>query len=398
VLPIAIFVGLWQGSIFTQADTENYLSLATGDVRHAMLPFASRQLGPLVVRGLVNLLHVTIKTGFFIEGIASMIFFIGTVLFLLARSGAPRMMIPAVAGLSFWAQQFNGLVMPDLFYAALLCVFLLLIHRHHILAASLMMFPLALSRESTMLTLVCFLIAGWRRLRASEVFASLLATACGLIIAKHLAAHALPNKENITPMFYMAAKMPWNFLKNILGLKIWANVYQSCEVPKLIIPLHLGPLRKIGLCGFNAQLPVTMLSYGFASFGLLPLLLLKVRNVRLPSDSNRDLLLKFSVLYGGLSFILAPLLGEAFVRLFGYGWPLFLVALPILLGATRYPFSSGKTALIFLGLHLLLSWSMIFILSPVTLLAISVALYAAGWIVLRQSRHTFEYHAWGKRF
>jgi len=43
---------------------------------------------------------------------------------------------------------------------------------------------------------------------------------------------------------------------------------------------------------------------------------------------GRSTLLRFALLYGGVSFVLAPLLGAGFVHLMQYAWPLFLVALP----------------------------------------------------------------------
>ena len=76
-----------------------------------------------------------------------------------------------------------------------------------------MMFPLMVTRESTLLTLACFLIAGGRRLRLREAAASILATAAGMSIVHRLTRDAMPNREHISPMFYMVAKMPWNFLK-----------------------------------------------------------------------------------------------------------------------------------------------------------------------------------------
>jgi hypothetical protein len=126
-LPVAVAAGLAMDGIYTQSDTTHYLNLAAG--RPAMLPFASRQLGPLVVRGLSHLPGVTIERGFLIEGLAALVFFFCTVMFLLVRSGAQRWMIAAIAGMFFWAEQFNALVLPDIFYGALLCGFLLLLRK-----------------------------------------------------------------------------------------------------------------------------------------------------------------------------------------------------------------------------------------------------------------------------
>jgi hypothetical protein len=64
-------------------------------------------------------------------------------------------------------------------------------------------------------------------------------------------------------------------------------------------------------------------------FGLLPLLaaFLWWRHRRF---AGRSPLLRFTLLYGAASFLLGPMLGNWILHLVGYGWPLFLVALPLL--------------------------------------------------------------------
>lgn len=384
--PIAIAAALWMRHIFDQADTTHYLNLAAG--RPALLPFASRQLGPLLVRELVRLTHLSMEQAFFVEGTLALLLFVGTVAFLLVRSGSPRWMVPALAGMFFWTLMYNGLVLPDLFYAALLCVFLLLLRGRHMLAAACMLFPLAVARESTLLTLVCLLAAGWRRLRWYEAAVAVAGTGAGIGLARHLAANALPNTEGISPALYLVAKLPWNLLKNFFGIDLWANVYRSCEVPRWQMPLHLGPLTAIGVCRFGWRYPVWLAFEAMAIFGLLPLLLVKLRRVRMPSGDGREqVLLRFCVIYGVISFCMAGLLGEAFGRLFGYSWPLFLVALPVLLGVSGANFRSGRAAVVFLLLHLSLTWLNVQLHQPL-LVVPALVLYGLGWWLLEASWRT----------
>ena len=381
--PITVAVALSMGHIFDQADTTHYLNLAAG--RPALLPFASRQLGPLLVRGLVAVTHLSVEQAFFVEGTLALLVFVGTVASLLVRSASPQWIVPALAGMFFWTLAYNGLVLPDLFYAALMCVFLLLLRERRFWAAGCMMFALALARESTLLTLVCLVVAGWRRLRWYETLAAVVATGAGLGLAKHLAANALPNTEGISPSLYLIAKMPWNLLKNFFGIDPWANVYRSCAVPRWQMPLHLGPLTAVGVCRFGWRYPVWLLFEAMATFGLLPLLLIKLRRVRVPASSGRDeVLLRFCVIYGAISFGMAGLLGESFGRLFGYSWPLFLVALPMLLGASGANFQSARAALVFLLLHLSSTWLNLQLHQPLLVLP-ALVLYGLGWWLLRAS-------------
>ena len=378
------------GSVFQEPDANQYLAMANRRKDLVMLPFASRQLGVLIVQALAHLLHLSIAHSFFLEGALCFAAFLGTVLYLLVRSGAPRWMVPAIAGLLFWSRQLEDLALPDLFYAALLCCFLLLLWRGHTMLAALMMFPLMVTRESTLLTVVCFLIAGGRRLRLREAAAAVLATAAGMSIVHRLTRDALPNQEHISPIFYMVAKMPWNFLKNVLGLNPWANVYRACEVPRWQMPLHLGPLQAIGFCTTDFHYPLRAIAAALASFGLFPLLLFQLRRMRIgPADRpGRDaIFLRFCLLYGVASFVLTPLLGESFLRLYFYSWPLFLVAIPILMGAARASLASAPAALLFLAMHLSLSWGLMFF-EPWPVIWIALAVYPAGWLLLRRAWRT----------
>jgi hypothetical protein len=380
-LPVAVAAGLAMDGIYTQSDTTHYLNLAAG--RPAMLPFASRQLGPLVVRGLSHLPGVTIERGFLIEGLAALVFFFCTVMFLLVRSGAQRWMIAAIAGMFFWAEQFNALVLPDIFYGALLCGFLLLLRKGWVIAAALMMLPLAVARESTVLTLVCFLLAGWKLLRWREILTAVGSFAGGMLAVKGLAANALANHEHISSALYLFAKMPWNFLKNFLGLNPWANVYPACAVPAWQHAVHLGPLQAVGYCGFEVWLPVRLAGAALAGFGLLPLLVFRVRRVGQWVGGREDLMVRFCLLYGVVSFCLAGALGDRVLRLFEYGWPLFLVALPVGLGRLAVGFRSAALAVAFVGVHLVLTWAVVGLDGWWLLGAGSVG-YLAGWGILRR--------------
>ena len=382
LLSFGIF--LKNGNILNDTDSFHYMSMANHRMDMAMLPFACHQLGVLLVQAFVTLLHLTIAHSFVLEGAIGFGILLSIVLYSLIHSDAPVWIIPAIAGLFFWTLQLENLVMPDLFYAALLSCLLLLLRRGNLMLAALMMFPLMLARESTLLTLLCFLIAGWRLLRVRESVVAILATVAGALLVKRLTAGALANQERISPTFYMVAKMPWNFLKNVLGLNPWANVYPACAVPRWQMPLHIGTLHAVGFCTADFHYPITALACASASFGLFPLLLFKLRRVCIESVNHpgRDaIFLRFCLLYGVVSFLLTPLLGESFLRLYFYSWPLFLVAMPILMGAARASFSSTTAALLFLALHLALSWSWMF-LDPLPVIWIALVVYPAGWLLL----------------
>jgi hypothetical protein len=347
-----------QESVFVAGDARFYLGIATGDYREVMQPFASRQLGALVVAALVRVLHCTVEQGFLLEGAASLVVMLVAIYRLVAVTTAPRWLLFAIAVVPFWGFLLEDLVLPDLWYSALLALVLLMLAGEHMLAAAMMMFPLMLSRESTSLTLVCFLIAAWGWLRWRDRVVAVVSALAGSVVVSHLAARAQPNLEQLPESVYMLAKVPWNFMNNILGLVPWSNVNSEfCAVPTWTMQVHLGRVHAVGVCGFSPIGWVKISEAVLSDFGLLPLLVgfLWWRYRKLSTGS---VLLRFTLLYGSASLLLAPVLGTWFTRLIGYAWPIFFVALPLLFDRVRE--KSAKTsrdlaALGFFGVHMLVS-------------------------------------------
>ncbi len=318
-------------SVFIAGDARFYIAMATGDYSRVMQPFASRQLGALVVTGLMRLLHCTVETGFLLEGTASVVFTLVAIYYLALKTTAPRWFLFAIAFVPFWPFLLQDLVLPDLWYSALLALLLLMLEEEHMLAAAVMMFPLMLSRESTSLTLVCFLIATWKRLRWKDRVVAVISALAGSVVVKYLAMRAQPNSENLPGSIYMLAKVPWNFMNNVLGLVPWSNVNtQFCAVPRWSFHLHVGRMQAIGICGFSVTGWVLISDAVLSEFGLLPLLMgfLWWRGRKLNPTS---VLLRFTLLYGVASLVLAPVLGTWAARLIGYAWPIFLRGAPLAL-------------------------------------------------------------------
>ena len=282
-----------------------------------------------MVRWTAALLHVSIEHAFVAQGVLSLLVLAGFVFFCAARRGTPGWLLVAMVIVPFWPQVFHGLALPDLWYAALLAIFLLFLQRERWLAAACMMLPLMLSRESTSLTLLCFLLAGWRELRWLGWITAVAATGLGAFITSRLAAGSSGNTEHLPGFLYVLLKIPWN-LSRLLGISPWSNANQDlCTVPSWQIPLHIAHVTAVGVCGFDSLAPLLAIFALTTTFGLLPLLMFLLW--RQPTAKRRrSLLLRFALLYGGVSFVLAPMIGISYPRLLGYAWPLLLVALPLL--------------------------------------------------------------------
>ncbi len=276
------------------------------------------------------MLHLSIHGGFFVEAGISLLVLLAVVCWLMLGTAAPRWMLVAVVVVPTWVTLVQNLVFPDLFYAALLALMLLLLAREHLFAAALMMFPLMLTRESTSLTLLCFLLAAWSSLRWRDRIAAVVAAVAGSVVVSRLAAGAQPNVEHLPEAIYMLAKIPWNFLRNVLGVLPWSDANtELCKVPVWSFPFHFGPVHALGVCGVSFHQQLVAIDVTLGNFGLLPMLLVWLWwRGRRDEGQKRSLLLRFTLLYGAVSFLLAPVIGAGFLHLVGYAWPLFLVALP----------------------------------------------------------------------
>ncbi len=332
----AAVAGLGQrglGSPFGQPDASFYLAMARGHAGAVGQPFASRPLAPLLARTIAAAGHVAPETGFLVLGWASLLFVLWTVFTLATRTAAPRWFPLAMAAVPFWPQLLHGLALPDLPYAALLACLLWCLATERPTLAAFTMFPLMVARESTMLVLLCLLAVGWRRLRVGGCVLAVLAAGAGSILVKHLTAGAAGNVEHLPAAVYLAAKLPWNLLRT-LGIDPWSNLYPYlCAVPLRQYAVHLGPLHSVGVCGFSVLWPSFAAAALLTTFGVLPVLCLRLSHRGVLARAG--LLERFCLLYGGVSFVLAPVLGTGQARLFGYAWPLWLVAVPALFRAVQ---------------------------------------------------------------
>ena len=314
---------------FARPDSGFYLLMARGRMAEVPQPFASRPLAPLLVRGFAAVTHLSLAAGFVLLGWSSLLCTLAVVFLLATRTAAPRWVLVAIAAVPFWPQLLDGLALPDLPYAALLSCLLLCLAAKRYSAAALMMFPLMLARESTSLTLVCLLLVGWRQLRWSGCLLAVAGMAAGSLLVARLSAASGGNPEHLPGFVYMVAKVPWNLLRT-LGVVPWSNLYPFlCAPPKRQYALRLGPLHSLGVCGFSANSPILAGIALLTTFGMLPVILLPLW-LRRREIGAGDVLQRFCLLYGAASFVLAPMIGTWYSRLCGYGWPLFLVALPAL--------------------------------------------------------------------
>lgn len=321
-------------------DVAYYVKMAHGRYDLVPQPFSARPLAPLLARGIAAVFGCWVEGGFAAVAIASVLWAAGTVFWLLSQRPVPRWMLLAVAVAPFWPQLVRDAGLPDPLYAALLATLLLALDRRWLTLAAGLMLPLMLARESTSLTLVCLLLVTWREMRWAVKGLAVAGVVLGAAIVHKLSAGGLSNPEHLGAGAYIVGKVLSNGVRSV-GIVPWSNVYPMlCGAPAWSMRLHVGAVERVGVCTWSAYPLLGAISGMLTVFGALPLMVLF--GFRAWRKAGRgDLLVRFCALYGGVSFLLAPALGTWYERLFGYGWPLLLVAAPLWVGAVSLP-SSGR--------------------------------------------------------
>lgn len=262
-----------------------------------------------------------------------MVLFAGCVGWLLCKQNVSRFLLWTIALTALWPISFENYILPDLFNAALLAIFIVLLFQKKYLRAGAMLFPLAVSRETVFVVAICYLVVAWRELQWREIAVAVVATLGGIGTVKFLARAAESNRHHLGTIAYLAGKAPWNFSANVLGIAPWSNdLHTFCAVPHWshALPFHFGSIHRVGECGYMPLMQLKWLSSMLCLFGFLPVILVFFITKAKGSAWKEDVFLRFCIVYGSVCFLLAPLLGSAVDRLVSYSWPLFLVATPIM--------------------------------------------------------------------
>lgn len=364
----------WHNLPYLSDDSEHYIELAEGRAENVIKPYSNRIFHPLMVQTLATIGNISTDQSFFVWAIVALIILTLAVSMIIRLVDLPNPLIIIIAVLltPFLLNLFKDYYLPDLFHAALLGLFFLLIAcaqqvrqqcRWAIGASFLVLFLLVVTRESTILLTLSIVLISFYKSERKLAYAAIAATLVG-IFAVSLAAH--PGQTNIHAMndlVYMGLKIPHNFLKNILGIQLWANTFAANQatycapIMTMNLPnwLHLSSINSIGMCDFEPLLPLKTMTLLLVTFGIAPTLVIYdlVKNFKkILIDSPLWLLIALT--YGLLAFFLGTSIGASVMRLIAYGWPCFLIVAPIFL--LKYHHLNRKSSYILLLCHVFVSW------------------------------------------
>jgi hypothetical protein len=307
-------------------DSANYIAMAQG--RPALMPWAGRILLPDLAAFLSRTFAIRLNHGFEMIAAFSFVLWIAIV----GERWRTSIWTPVFLITPLIVTTFQAAYITDGLHMALVAVFLLMMRHNYRFAAALLMIVMYTARESSLL--LAFISAGvlvWNR----NIFGSILVI-LGWLIGSYVVHRATANAYNVHHMpeiIYLFTKMPANFLRDWLGIRIWTNGYAWCNHPFFVtwVPrsFHLGVISKIGFCTPSIVEPLSTMASYVTSYGVLPAALIaSLRANRIPPDKKKEISWVIAFTYGALMTLLGPIAGPPADRAIGFGWPLFLIAIP----------------------------------------------------------------------
>ncbi len=307
------------------ADSGAYLAMAQG--LPALMPWAARILLPDLVALGSRFFGSSIDSGFELITCATFILWVSIVV----TRWRASIWLPLFLVTPLIVASLRVVYITDMFHMGLTAVFLSLLSWNPP-TAGIFMIVMIMGRESSMfLAFISAAVLLWNR----KFLAGCLMLA-GYLVGSFLVHRLTIGAQNVHQMpdlLYLLTKMPANFLRNWAGVLIWTNGYAWCDHPIFVISLpgslHLGIITRVGFCAPSVAAPLATISSYVTTFGVLPAVLLAVLKERgVPAGLWRQEWWTTAFVYGSLMIVLGSLAGEPVDREIGYGWPLFLIALP----------------------------------------------------------------------
>jgi hypothetical protein len=344
---------------YVDGDSIHYQTMAEG--KPAMKPFGFRVLEPTVVHLFANVTGMPAARGFLIVGLLSeWVLLYGVLRPILERRQGMWLAIGLIL-IPFWLRNLTNYFLPDLMHAALCMAYLGFLRTRRWGLAATMLPVMFLARESTLLIAMIAVPSLWWLVGRRAGLLQLGGTLAGLTASKFAARHALANQHNINDTLYMIGKIPWNASRNIFGVTLWTNTLPVL-IPVRIwnVPhwLPLGDIHQLGYSEFSWLYPMLTSICLLTSFGLgsLVWICLVWRTPLRGLLPREEPYLCIAAIYGAVTFLLSPMLGAALPRLFDYGWPLFLVYLPVMI-PRMWRHWPAWTVSVLIGFHLITAWT-----------------------------------------
>lgn len=322
-------------------DTKHYVAMADGHIDDVRQPFTARVLRPAFAGFVAKTTGLTIDQSFFVTNVASLAVLVSAGLTLIMRHIRSWAFATAIVLSPMLVSMFREIYMPDCMNAALLAVFFLLLARGAWVWALPLLFLAQITRESTiLLTFVLFLVAGYQR-KWKLAVSAVLVTVLAMVVVGRVTSQSQKSIHETNTLVYMVGKVPFNFLTNVCGLRMWTNthakndpsLYPSPPLFSFELPAWMptGTMRQVGIYSIEPALPLSTARALLTLFGVtvsLVLLVIYRRKQHILRDGGLSFAGVLASTYGLFAYLLGPLIGASFGRLIAYGWPMAWVAAP----------------------------------------------------------------------
>lgn len=352
-----IIIFAWQYIYVKHVDSLFYIMLAKGAA--VKKPFSGRIVYPAVAYSIERLSGLSLSHSFILANTLGLAFLTLTVTVIIknitsyAVCAIPLLLTP------FLIRSFSLVFLPDLFSAGLTGLFFYLLYRAYFWPSLVILLLVYLTRENAIFLCLSLAAVGLYKYRLRWAVAGTLVLVAGIVITSLAARHGLPQEYNMNFLIYLALKVPKNFLYNVCGILIWTNVYPDVGHPYLLIALPawlpLGKLHTIGITPMQPLVSLNTLMLLLTTFGVAPSLLgLELGKHWKQIFSENQFWLQVAIIYGVSSFLIGIAVSYDVMRLIGFTWPAFWLAVPVLL--LRYStFSLGSLGQL-LGYHVFACW------------------------------------------
>ncbi len=370
------------------SDSDAYIKIASGHLADVESPFSKRILYPFLVGKIAGWLHIDLGTAFLAANFLCFgLLAYGVAACLEKTVDRPYLaLIPLLSGFGF--ESLSLAYLPDLFHAAFTSLFFLLLLKEQRLAAFVILFFLCLARDNTFFLCVVLAAVAWWRNERFLLRGALVVLVLGVVVSSIMARGGKPNIHHLAEPLYLALKVPYNLLGNVLGIFFWTDMREGMGTPLFVRPIpHLFRLlssdTQIGIV-FDPHQVLTTCIVLSTIFGTGPLILWHFRDKW--ASLTPTLPVQLAMVYGVLSYFLGVSLGNWVFRLVGYGWPAFWIALPYLLVRTGYRPPTWKAAAL-IGCFLTSSWLLSLMQESVyhwtVILPVTAVLYGLTFALLR---------------
>jgi hypothetical protein len=347
----------WKDIYVSHVDNEHYIGVSKG--MQVIKPFCQRIIYPKLAHITHKISGLKLDQSFAIWNSIALILLIFTVTVIIKSITSYAAIAIPILLTPFLIRSYSLVFLPDLFSAGLTGLFFYLIYRSYFWPSLLVLLLVYLTRENAIFLCLSLAVIGFYKHRPRWTVAGLAVLLTAIVITSFAGRQGLPQPYEMNQLVFYALKIPKNFVYNVFGVLIWTNVYADVGHPYLMIALPgwlpLGKLHTIGLTSMQPLVPLNNIMLLLTTFGVAPSLLTValVKNWRQIFSKGQFWLL-VAIIYGLIAFIMGIMVSYDVIRLIGYAWPAFWLAVPCLF--KRYANLNRNSLLQVLFFNVVICW------------------------------------------